>query len=152
MAQKKRFQQEVVWNKGLHGRQNVDKQLTTKAERAQEGRYQDVFRERYTSAEMELYAALKAIEVPFKPQEPVRHYHVDALLEPKIVIEAWGRYWHGLQRRGKVDAARLEQLARWGYRVLILWEDEITVERIRGEVQRLLSEPSYQPAAPTYLT
>jgi very-short-patch-repair endonuclease len=88
--------------------------------------------------EQAVTAALTAAGVPFEPQVILGDYIVGYLLPEKVVLEAYGCYWHccakcgfqGAKRRGytakrRYDAHRRAMLRAWGYHIMVLWEPEV---------------------------
>lgn len=70
--------------------------------------------------ERRLYAYLHFLALEFKPTPTVRvlNYNVDALVEPNLIFEADGDYWHSLEGCKKRDDQRDANLRSDGYVVI----------------------------------
>jgi len=93
-----------------------------------------------TKPEMALWGILTALNVKFEYQKPIMRYVVDFFIEPDIVIEVFGDYWHGDERlksggEEKKDKHKISMLEENGYKVMIFWESEIS-----GEPQKVISD------------
>jgi len=44
---------------------------------------------------------------------------------PKHIIEVFGNYWHNLPERKILDRERLKTYSKYGYKTLVIWEDEL---------------------------
>ena len=52
-------------------------------------------------------------------------YQCDIFIEPNIIIEADGNYWHNYPIGREIDHIRIKELQKAGYKVLRFWESEI---------------------------
>lgn len=82
-----------------------------------------------TSIEKKVQNILKENNIPFikhKPITNIKHkYQCDIFIEPNLVIEADGDYWHNLPKAIEKDKIRNKELKEAGYKVLRFWESEI---------------------------
>ncbi len=79
-----------------------------------------------TKIELKLQDLLSSKGVTFKKQYPLLgKYLADIFVEPNIVIEADGEYWHTRPGRQESDGLRDEELTMNGYKVIRLWDKEI---------------------------
>ena len=90
-----------------------------------------------SSLELLVYSWLTEDNIPFKKEKAIGRCHVDIFLEPDIAIEINGCYFHAckkcfpesskrqllIQRK---DKNRLKFLRSQGYKVLEVWEHEMT--------------------------
>ncbi len=62
----------------------------------------------------------------------------------KLVVEHFGRYWHGPELRGRTqlqeEQLRIKAFRKWGFKTVIIWEDElktpeVVVDRIKKALQ-----------------
>lgn len=95
---------------------------------------------------------LKALKIPFTREKEISRCHVDIFVEPNVVIEVLGCYWHkhgcleptggwskadlGVQEK---DAARFAFLRGRDYQVITIWECEIEEhpERVLARLGKL---------------
>jgi len=98
-----------------------------------------------------------------EPGAKINNYEVDGLIEPNIVVEIFGDYWHvfpkaktqiftkhphtGLENQEiwLRDTNRVAELISWGYRVVVLWEHDILAKGAVKTFQELTqdnTEPS----------
>ena len=79
-----------------------------------------------TSIEIKVQEALKALGIVFTKHELLLgRYRVDIFIEPNIVIEADGDYWHNLENVKRIDKDRDYNLINNGFIVYRFWEHEI---------------------------
>lgn len=109
-------------------------------------------RRKATAPEKEVHEWLRELGIPFKREKQISQCHVDVFIEPDIVIEIHGCYWHAhtclRPKKGwppekieirKRDAARYEFLRSQGYQVVVIWECDITErpEQVLARLRRL---------------
>lgn len=86
-----------------------------------------------TKPEIAIWAWLHVMNVTFDYECFVQQYVVDFLIDPNIVIEVYGDYWHSdriiSNKSGKtkteIDQERRNFLESQGYIVHVFWESEI---------------------------
>jgi very-short-patch-repair endonuclease len=93
-----------------------------------------------TSLEQELYSLLQSMHITFTPQYTIRHYIVDAFIEPNIVIEVDGNYWHGhpdyepltdrQKKQRAMDKSRDNYFGQRGYAIIRIWESDLSYETL----------------------
>ena len=85
-----------------------------------------VFPVKDTSIEVALQLELTKRDIPFvKHKAVVPHHQCDIFIEPNIVVEADGDYWHNLPVQKEKDARVNAAMNAAGYLVLRYWEHEI---------------------------
>lgn len=102
------------------------------------------FRDNPSQLELDLYGYLDTLGVQYEAQKAIGRYVVDAFIEPNIIIEADGDWWHGhprfepltkTQRKQKGrDKARNTYLANRSYAVIRIWECDMSLERVKREL------------------
>lgn len=79
-----------------------------------------------TNIEIKIQDILKKNNIIFEKQKPLlSKYIVDIFIEPNIVIECDGDYWHNRSGAQEKDRIRDKNLNDADYRVLRFWEHEI---------------------------
>lgn len=105
-------------------------------------------RHNQTEAEHELWARLGARQLcsaKFRRQHSIGRFIVDfCCLEHRLVIELDGGQ-HAAQ--AEADQKRSAFLARFGYRVLRFWDNEVTedIEAVLEQIAAVLSDPHLNP-------
>jgi G:T-mismatch repair DNA endonuclease (very short patch repair protein) len=104
--------------------------------------------------EKAVYAILKAEKIPFQKEKAVGRCHVDVYIEPNIIVELQGCFWHKhMCQRPKAgwtdadrevqrkDDARFAYFKSQGYEVVSIWECELErdPEWIRTLLKKLKS-------------
>lgn len=85
--------------------------------------------DRPTLIEKILYLELQKRDISFEPQYIIGRYRVDAaILEPKIIIEVDGDYWHSLPMAKENDAIRDKELREQGWLVFRFSEDLVKTD------------------------
>jgi very-short-patch-repair endonuclease len=101
-----------------------------------------------TGVERKLWRALRQTALPwrFRRQHPIGRYIADfACPARKHVIELdGGRH----AARKEADAARTKELARYGYRVIRFWNNDV-VENIEGMMESIKRALEAPPPPPT---
>ena len=84
---------------------------------------------------------LDTLHIPYKQHAHINQYSVDFLIGD-VIVECYGDYWHcnpqryapdyfnkamhlRAHQRWSKDATRKGQLESWGYRMIVLWEEDI---------------------------
>lgn len=79
-----------------------------------------------TSIELKIQEELKNRQIIFEKQKSLlKKYIVDIFIEPNIVIECDGDYWHNRPGAQERDKMRDKNLHNAGYQVYRFWEHEI---------------------------
>lgn len=79
-----------------------------------------------TSIEVKMQQVLKENSIKFKKHEPLLNkYQVDILIEPNLIIECDGNYWHNYPDGLDADRKRDANLKNAGYQVVRFWESDI---------------------------
>lgn len=96
-------------------------------------------------SEQKLYSILKQNNLPYKyvgNGEVIIGYKNPDFINTngeKKIIELFGVYWHGNfpnpEKRIKLEKERFDIFAKYGYKTLIIWEDEL--ENIDGTISRI---------------
>lgn len=112
-----------AWNKGKKMSVNQKEKLRECAMK----RLTTQQSEKPTGIEIKLYKELKARHLLFETQKLInKRFLVDAYITKlNLVIEADGDYWHNLDRVKKKDKAENAYLAKCGYDMIRLSEEEI---------------------------
>lgn len=93
---------------------------------ARERRWRQIIPKQGTKIELALHDILRKNDIEFKTQVPIlKKYLVDIFIEPNIIIEADGEYWHTLPANVLRDKKRNELLIKNGYLILRFWGQEI---------------------------
>lgn len=93
-----------------------------------------------TKLERKLFDILKELKIVFEPHAIIKpNFVVDARVG-KVIIQVDGEYWHGHPRyiplterqntQRKRDAAQDKYLCACGYKVVRVWENEVTKDNI----------------------
>ncbi|HET9145838.1 MAG TPA: DUF559 domain-containing protein [Sphingomicrobium sp.] len=101
-----------------------------------------------TDVERKLWRALRESNLPwrFRRQHPIGRFVADfACPALKLVIELDGGQ-HVM--RAKADEARTRELARYGYRVIRFWNNDV-VENIEGVMETIKRSLDSPPPHPT---
>jgi G:T-mismatch repair DNA endonuclease (very short patch repair protein) len=89
-----------------------------------------------TKKEVKMQNLLKELKMEFLIHQymHIEHgYQCDILIpvqegiNQKTIIECFGTYWHKYPRGREIDALRCQELRQQGWRVLVLWENEIKI-------------------------
>lgn len=98
-------------------------------EKIRKRRLEQVFPVKDTSIEVTLQNELREREVTFRTHVPLLgKYQVDIFIEPDVVVECRGDYWHNRQDVRERDQKRDRELSEAGYRVFSFWEYEIKAD------------------------
>lgn len=105
------------------------------------------FRDNPSQLEIDLYTILDGLNVDYFKQYPIGHFVVDAFIEPNIIIEADGIYWHGHPKfepltdrqleQQKRDAIRDNYFSNRDYCVIRIWEHEMSKDRVEFELKAI---------------
>jgi len=136
----------IPWHKGKTG---VYSEETI--QKIRDGRKHQIFPLLDTKPERIIQIALSLENISYKKHKPFKmksgsYHQVDLFIEPNIVIEIDGCYWHSCKQCGfnyppRIEKDRIinESLKQQGYKILRFWEHEIKadvtkiVERIKAE-------------------
>jgi G:T-mismatch repair DNA endonuclease (very short patch repair protein) len=97
---------------------------------------------------------LDNVGIAYRKQYAVGRCHVDILIEPDLVIEVNGCYWHGHERcqpktpgmarkRGK-DKRRYKYLLSCRYKLLLLWECDIEEDGEAATIAKIRRRMNYE--------
>ncbi len=79
-----------------------------------------------TGIEVKMQDELKKRGIKFETHKPIlKKFNVDIFVEPNIVIECDGDYWHNLSVKKEKDRVKDIELRENGYEVVRFWEHEI---------------------------
>jgi very-short-patch-repair endonuclease len=85
-----------------------------------------------TSIELIMRRALEMRGISFVPNHQILgKYNVDIFIEPNLVIECDGDYWHNLPRVKSKDIKRDKALKTLGYKVFRFWEKDINTDVVK---------------------
>ena len=76
--------------------------------------------------ELRVRGVLEKLDVAFIPEKLVGKYHIDFYLGFKICLEVQSTYWHNKPNRVETDKRKKAYLEKMGYKVIYVWEDEIS--------------------------
>ncbi|MEK6879498.1 MAG: DUF559 domain-containing protein, partial [Nanoarchaeota archaeon] len=99
---------------------------------------------RNTSIEVKMQNELTKRNIIFSTNKLIdninKKYHCDIFIEPNIVVECDGDYWHNLPNKKETDKIRTKEMQEKGYVVFRFWESEINnnVELCVSEIQEFL--------------
>lgn len=95
-------------------------------QKIRERRLEQVFPVKDTSIEVALQSELRLKGIAFRTHVTLLgKYQVDIFIEPDMVVECRGDYWHNYPHGRKEDQKRDEELREAGYIVFSFWEHEI---------------------------
>jgi G:T-mismatch repair DNA endonuclease (very short patch repair protein) len=92
---------------------------------------------------------LKEEGIPFQKEKTVGRCHADVFIEPNILIELNGDYWHGcpkhfpkpnkMQKTAMAkDARRYYFFNKLGFKLEVIWEHELEEpEKVRARLRKL---------------
>lgn len=96
-----------------------------------------------TSIEVKMQEALRKIGIQFEKHKPLLNkYQVDLFIEPNLVIECDGDYYHNFPEGTDSDRKKDIALKKAGYKVLRFWEHEIN-NSIEECIQNIINLISY---------
>jgi very-short-patch-repair endonuclease len=118
----------------------VSRQMVLRAKRRR--------RTQTSSIELLVQDWLKSAEIPFKKQYAIGLCHVDLFIEPKLVIEIQGCYYHACpqcrpsktvhNKKAKAkDHKRFKFLLTRGYKLMLLWEHELKEEHEEEVIEKI---------------
>ena len=91
-----------------------------------EKRLEQVFPVKDTLIEVALQNELRKRGIAFRTHVPLLgKYQVDIFIEPDVIVECRGDYWHNFPDGREQDRKRDEELKEAGYIVFSFWEHEI---------------------------
>jgi len=103
-----------------------------------------------TSIELKIQSLLKQLKIDFFTHQYIKDiehgYQCDILIpvqegiNKKTIIECFGTYWHKYPFGREVDIQRCEELREQGWKVLVLWENEIKVMELNNLKEVLVNE------------
>ncbi len=110
------------WNPGVNKSQETISKIKEKR------LYQKILK-KDTKPEKIIQDLLKKEDISFIKHKPITNithkYQCDIFIEPDIVIECDGDYYHNYPLGREIDKIRTEELKINGYKVVRLWENEI---------------------------
>lgn len=157
---KKYYEGHNVWNKGLTKENNdIMKSISEKnseymrkyyknnpeeaSNRAQHMRKNSMFFN--TKIELKVDAELTKNNIRHKNQYRVwdeihrQFYTVDHYLPHyNLIIEDYGDYWHNFPKGNDADKKRINSIENLGYKVLILWENDIKNNKFIGMIEECI--------------
>jgi very-short-patch-repair endonuclease len=124
-----------TWIKGTHLSQETKQKLRI-------ARYKQIFPLKDTSIEVKIQSFLKQLNIDFLTHQYIKDiehgYQCDLLIPSmNLVIECDGDYWHKYPIGNDIDNIRTSELLEKGFKVLRLWEFEITAMDINKFKERL---------------
>ena len=129
-----------VWNKDLT---QADERVKNNIKGLLENRKYQVLPTKDSSIEVKLQNLLKELKIKFIAHKhiKIKHGYQADIFIPKLnlIIEAYGTYWHHYPTSRPIDIIRCNELKERGYKVLILWENEIkvmTLEDMKNELSK----------------
>ena len=102
-----------------------------------------------SSIEIEMQKELKKRRIKFRPHKAIsdikNFYNCDMFIEPNIVIECDGDYWHDYPNGTEIDKIRNKQMKEKDYIVFRFWEHEIkeNASLCVSEIQEYLERIPY---------
>lgn len=127
----------ISWNK------NIPRTEKTK-EKMRHTRSKMILPKKDTKIEVKLQDFLKQLNTKFISHKYINNiehsYQCDIFIEPNIIIECDGDYWHNWPYGRKIDIIRTQELKEKGFKVLRLWESEInkmTLKTFKSELKKL---------------
>lgn len=105
-------------------------------------------RSRISSPERKCKEILENLKVPFLHQVLIKpNFYVDFIVFEKVVLQVDGEYWHGHERfnpltdrqlqQRKRDEAQTAYLRKCGYKVIRVWESDVTIKNIKRIISTL---------------
>lgn len=86
---------------------------------------------RDTKPEVAIQNLLKELNIEFIKHKPItdidHKYQCDIFIDPKIIIECDGDYFHNYPLGREIDKIRTKELTDKGYKVVRLWEHDIKI-------------------------
>ena len=126
-----------VWNKGLTIN---DARVKENIKGLMKARKTQVTPVKDTTIEIKMQNFLTQLGINFFTHQYIKEiehgYQCDILIpvqegiNQKTIIECFGTYWHNYPTGRKLDTKRCEELRKSGWRVIVLWENEIKVMRL----------------------
>lgn len=121
-----------AWNKGLSIN---DKRVKNNMKGLLENRKYQVIPVKDTSIEKKIQIFLNHLGVEYQKHyyiKDINHSYQSDIYIPSInlIIECYGTYWHNYSLGRDIDIKRCNELRAAGYKVLVLWENEIKVMSI----------------------
>lgn len=130
----------IVWNSGLN---KEDPRVKENIKGLLENRKTQVLPTKDTSIEVKLQNFLKELNIKFVTHKYIKiehGYQADIFIpSKKLIIEAFGTYWHHYPTSRPIDVLRCNELRDKGYKVLVLWENEInlmTLQDMKNELSK----------------
>lgn len=127
------------WNKGLT---NIfsHEALNKISETSKKLRKTQVLPVKDTSIEIKIQTFLQQLNISFLPHKHINIKHCfqcDVFIEPNIVIECDGDYWHNYPNGNDKDAVRTKEMQQIGLKVIRLWERDINAMSLNDFVMVL---------------
>jgi G:T-mismatch repair DNA endonuclease (very short patch repair protein) len=108
--------------------------------------HQRVQKNKPNKLELKLFGYLDELVVKYEPYYLIKpKFIVDALVGDSIIIQADGDYWHGHPRFAKLTDRQLAQqkrdkaqdayLTKCGYKVIRIWENDMSIDVVRNRLE-----------------
>lgn len=92
---------------------------------------------RLTSADTKVKEVLDELDLAYFFNKGIGKWKVDFYLGQKGIIEVHGDYWHNLEETIKKDQRKARELAKKGYKMLFIWESELSnMKQVKERIQR----------------
>ena len=114
------------WNKGLT--KETSEGIKKGSEKYKKWRATKIFPTQDTNIEIKMQNELRNRGIVFEKHKmvlPSQHYRCDLFIEPNIIIECDGDYWHHYPKGNEKDKVRNKEMQEKGFKVLRYWEHEI---------------------------
>ena len=111
----------IPWNKGIKCTEKEKKRLA-------EIRLKAIVPVKDTKIEKKIQKLLKELKINYNRHKVIdipHKYQCDIFIEPNIVIECDGDYWHSYPIGREIDRLRTIEMQERGYKVLRFWERDI---------------------------
>ena len=120
----------VMHNKDKHLEEEYGfKKAKEIKDKIKEKRLYQKFITKDTKIEVKFQNELQNRGIKFQKHKPITNienkYQCDLLIEPNIVIECDGNYWHKYPNHSEKDITRTNEMREKGYMVFRYWETEI---------------------------
>jgi G:T-mismatch repair DNA endonuclease (very short patch repair protein) len=97
---------------------------------------------------------LDNVGIAYRKQYAIGRCHVDILIEPDLVVEVNGCYWHGhercqpktpgMARKRSKDKRRYKYLMSCRYKLLLLWECDIEEDGEAATITKIRRRMNYE--------
>lgn len=133
----------IVWNKGLT---QEDERVRKNIKNLLKNRKTQILPVKDSSIEVKIQNLLKKLGIEFFTHQymKIEHgYQCDIMIpvqngiNQKTIIECFGNYWHNYPISREIDIKRCDELRKEGWRVLVLWENEIKLIKKEDLLQEI---------------